>query len=388
MKVLIIANKYPFPPRDGSSIAILSSLRMWQRMGYEVSLFALNPKKSEVPADVLPADLSEKTFTHTFSINTDVTPLGAAKNLVGKRPYHISRFLNPDIADALKRLTTEKNYDFVQWEGPFMGEYLPFVQGQAQHIMRAHNIEHRIWLRVAKHTKNPIIKRYLRLQANRLMRFEDQFTRKMNAVLPITDVDAQYFKKKFPHIPCHVVLPGVDVEQYPRWKDGGNTAVSLASFDWEPNREGMEWFINEVKPLLSVDVKGQIGGRQMPAHWTSTGNWDVIGDVDNAHDFLLNGRLQFIPLLSGSGIRIKIVEAMSMGMPVVATEIAAEGSGLTPGVHYLEGNKAESFAEAVNALYNNPQERQRLSENAISFAQTHYNLNTIAEELLRFTKQL
>ena len=388
MKALIIANKYPYPPRDGSSIAILSSLRMWQRMGYEVTLFALNPKKSEVPADILPADLKGKIITHTFSINTDVTPIGAAKNLIGQRPYHISRFLNSAIADALKQLTSEMRFNFVQWEGPFMGEYLPFVQGNSKHIMRSHNIEHRIWLRVAKHTKNPILKRYLRLQANRLMRFEDRFTRKMNAVLPITEVDAQYFAKKFPNIPRQVVLPGVDVDQYPRWKDGGSTAVSLASFDWEPNREGMAWFINKVKPLLNSEIQGEIAGRQMPTHWTPSTNWKFHGHVDSAHDFLLGGRLQFIPLLSGSGIRIKIVEAMSMGMPVVATDIAAEGSGLTPGEHYLEGNTPESFAEALNKLYSSADERQRLSENAFSFAKAHYNLNTIAEELLRFTKQL
>ncbi len=388
MSVVIISNKYPFPPRDGSSIAILSSLRMWHRLGHKVHLFSLNPKKSEVPPDALPNDLSGSVHTHTFAIDTDVTPLGAAKNLLGNRPYHISRFYREDIAQALEVLTAKYNFDFVQWEGPFMGEYMPHVNGSPKHLMRSHNIEHRIWLRLAKNTKNPLLKYYLRLQAQRLKQFELSFSEKMDGILPITDVDATYFAKTLPTVPLCVILPGVDVDAYPLWKETNNKAVSLASFDWEPNREGMMWFIKHVIPLLPNHIKGHIGGRNMPAQWKSTETWTINRNVDNAHAFLINGNVQFIPLHSGSGIRIKIVEAMCMGMPVVATAIAAEGSGLRAGTHYLEGNTPVTFAKALDRCINDVELRHELSKAARKFALDNYDLSAIAKTFGAFVKSL
>lgn len=388
MSVLIIANKYPYPPRDGSSIAILSSLRMWHQTGHDVHLFSLNPKKSEVPEDELPEDLTGKINTHTFSLNTDVTAAGAFSNLIGNRPYHISRFLKKEIARDLQELSRRIDFDFVQWEGPFMGEYLPWVEGAPRHLMRAHNIEHRIWMRVAANSRNLLHKRYLRLQAKRLKRFEDAFANQMDGILPITDVDADYLNEHCETVPHCVILPGVDVKQYPMWKESGPHAVSLASFDWEPNREGMSWFLKAVSPLLPSDIKGEIAGRQIPSSWSPLTNWTLHGAVDDAHNFLLKGNVQFIPLLSGSGIRIKIVEAMCMGMPVVATSIAAEGSGLTPNYHYLQANTPEAFAKSLNALMKDPTLRSKLSKRAREFAEQHYDLSAIAKKLNAFVKSL
>jgi len=388
MSVLIVANKYPYPPRDGSSIAILSSLRMWHRLGHEVHLFSLNPKKSEVPPNKLPEDLSKGVYPHTFAINTDVNPISALRNLAGKRPYHISRFYRQDIAHSLETLSTEVNFDFVQWEGPFMGEYLSSVKGSPKHLMRSHNIEHRIWLRLAQNTSNPFLKHYLRLQAKRLQRFELTFAKKMDGILPITDVDAEYFTHELASVPQCVILPGVNVNAYPLWTESNNMAVSLASFDWEPNREGMNWFIKNVMPLLPATIKGNIGGRNMPSQWKSTANWTMEGAIDDAHSFLLNGNVQFIPLHSGSGIRIKIVEAMSMGMPVVATAIAAEGSGLIPGEHYLEANTPQAFADAMVRCLSSRALQLDLSKKARAFALEHYDLNAIAQKLNAFVKSL
>ncbi|MCC5917988.1 MAG: glycosyltransferase [Cryomorphaceae bacterium] len=387
MKVLIVANKYPYPARDGSSIALMSSIRSWVRSGSEVHLFALNPRKSQVEPDQMPEDLKGKVRTFTHALDTDVNPWGAVKNLLGTRPYHISRFLKEEIQNHLEQVCRQDDYQLIQWEGPFMGEYFEAVRDSVKtHYLRAHNVEHRIWLRVATNQSNPLTKRYLRLQARRLKRFEMNFCEKMDGILPISTVDAIFFKEHFPNKPRHVLLPGVEVATYPQWKESETTdsAVALASFDWAPNREGMEWFFNRVTPLLPKNVKIKIGGRDMPAHWKKQNNLSLIENVSDSKAFLSKGKFNFIPLLSGSGIRIKIVEAISMGIPLVATSIAAEGSGLLPGLHFLCADTPKEFADAMVLLANSQDIRLRLSREARTFALENYDLQKIAADLSNF----
>jgi polysaccharide biosynthesis protein PslH len=389
MKVLIIANKYPYPARDGSSIAIMSSIRAWVTAGAEVHLFALNPRKSKVPPDMMPDDLVSHVKTYTFDVITDVNPTGVIYNIFDHRPYHISRFLKKSVARSLETLTQNITFDLVQWEGPFMGEYYPFIKSKnTRHYLRAHNVEHRIWLRMAKHHPNFMVRSYLRLQVRRLRKFELDFCRKMDAVLPISEVDAGFFKSECPGILQHVVLPGVVVDDYPVWREetSGDAAVSLASFDWEPNREGMEWFLKNVADRLN-DINITIGGRQMPQQWKKYSHITFKPEVKDAQIFLQSGKINFIPLLSGSGIRIKIVEAVSMGIPLVATGIAAEGSGLTNGREFLEAGTPSEFAEAICRLMKSPELRASLSSGARTFARKYYDLAVIAENLSNFYRQ-
>jgi glycosyltransferase involved in cell wall biosynthesis len=389
MRILLLANKYPYPPRDGSSIAILSSLRAWVRAGAEVHLAALNPKKSRVDAQALPTDLQQKVQIHSFDINTDVTPWGALFNLLGKRPYHISRFYRRDIAHYLERLLLEEQFDVLQWEGPFMGEYLPhFAQTTTTHWLRAHNVEHRIWVRMAERSRNPLKRWYLKLQANRLKSFELDFTRKMQALLAISEVDEQFFQREIPGLQSMVWLPGVDVQDYPRWGNPEpNCITTLASFDWEPNREGVNWFLEEVMPLIRPEVKIKIGGRNMPAEWKKNPRVEWTEDVVNAKAFVLQGAVNFIPLWSGSGIRIKMVEGAAMGVPMVATTIAAEGSGLTHEKELVIADDARAFAAAIHQLLDDDKLREEYSLHARTFAEKHYDLASLGQNLMDFYRK-
>lgn len=390
MRVLILANKYPFPARDGSSIAILSSLRAWSMSGAEVHLFALNPRKSRVKPDKLPSDLQSKVITHTFDINTDVSAMGAITNLLGHRPYHISRFYRRDIGDWLDQILEDNDFDVVQWEGPFMGEYLPhFKKKKCVHWLRAHNIEHRIWQRMAQRSKNPFKRWYLQVQSRRLREFELKFARKMHGLLAITSVDLSYIQEKTPQLKSLVWLPGLDLRQYPQWVDPHNKSIAaIASFDWEPNREGMQWFLNEVLPLLDQSIEVKIGGRNMPSNWlTDYPRVRWTPKVENAHQFVLDACINFVPLWSGSGIRIKIVEAAGMGIPFVATSIAAEGSGLTHQQELSIADTPEEFAAAIHQLLDTPTLRNEYSQKARTFAFEHYDIQTLGENLIAFYRQ-
>lgn len=386
MKILLLANKYPYPPRDGSSIAILSSLRAWVRAGAEVHLASLNPKKSRVDARALPVDLRQKVQVHSFDIDTDVTPWGASSNLLGERPYHISRFYRKDIAHYLERLLQEVQFDVAQWEGPFMGEYLShFQQTTTTHWLRAHNVEHRIWMRMAERSTNPLKRWYLKIQANRLKKFELDFAQKMQALLAISEVDALFFETEIPQLQSMVWLPGVDVQAYPHWNNPeADCITTLASFDWEPNREGVNWFLEEVLPLIRPEVKIKIGGRNMPADWKKNSRVEWTEDVNDAKAFVLQGAVNFIPLWSGSGIRIKMVEGAAMGIPMVATSIAAEGSGLQHEKELIIADDAHAFAVAIHRLLDDAKLRKEYSLHARTFAEKHYDLASLGQNLMDF----
>ena len=122
--------------------------------------------------------------------------------------------------------------------------------------------------------------------------------------------------------------------------------------NWLPNKEGIKWFLDEVWPIIHQalpDLKIYLAGREMPS-WLlelNLSNVKVIGEVPDAHEFIRSKSISIAPLLSGSGIRIKIIESMAMGKAVVATTIGAEGINYTTGKDIMIADTPEAFCEAV-----------------------------------------
>lgn len=397
MKILLLSNKVPFPSNDGSTIAIRSMIDALLLNGTSLSLLSLNTKKHFRSQKEIQENLPPGIDFQAVDVDTDITPLSAALNLVNGKAYHVSRFDQPKMRTLLKQKLQEQEFDIIQLEGLSMAVYLPLIRkySTASVSMRAHNIEHLIWERHANNESNFFKKKYLELQSARLKKFELKQLALMDALVFITEADRNTYrnwegKTISTSIPC-----GLNPEDYNTTvpEEFRYDVVHLSSLDWLPNQQGLEWFIQKVWPLV-VEARPEsniaIGGRHMPKkifQYASDSLW-VFSEVDDAQRFIKAGKVAIIPLLAGSGMRIKLIEYMAMGQACVSTIIGAEGINLSANKEVLLAENEESFAAALILLLDNKLERENMAQAARKKFNEEYANFSLGKKLLEFYQTL
>lgn len=344
----------------------------------------------------LPEELaSHPAFSlHTAYIDLALKPTDALVNLFKGRSYHISRFYSKAFTTKLRSLLHAESFDIVQFETPFLGLYLPMIRehSDAKVVLRAHNLEHRIWQRLAKKERNPLKKWYLGKLSQSLKKFEFNFSRKCDAIMPITEKDADWFRSmRIEHV--HAFPFGMQFADAQMPTDISSGVFHLGSMDWMPNQEGIEWFLEHVWPLVISQDSGlqlHLAGRNMPDSLKQKQQEGVVihGEIPDAGEFMRNYGIMIVPLLSGSGMRIKIIEGMTEGRAIVSTTIGAEGIECENEENILLADDAESFATAILRLTTDERLRMTIGQNAFSHVRKVYDLSRMVPGLMSFYERI
>src|SRR5690606_27176162 len=218
----------------------------------------------------------------------------------------------------------------------------------AKIIYRAHNVEHKIWQLQLKNTS--FLKRiYLAYEVEKIKEFEKKLAKNVHAVLPISTTDLQFFKplnKNSKLLPFTIKT----FLQKPKSINNANQCVFgfIGALNWKPNVDGLIWFLQNVwQPYFTENnnVKFYIAGRNQPKTLKNLNVKGVInhGEVAQSTDFFSKINVLVVPLFSGSGVRIKILEAMSLQIPVLASDVAINGIEVTPNLEFLSANTAMQF---------------------------------------------
>lgn len=162
--------------------------------------------------------------------------------------------------------------------------------------------------------------------------------------------------------------------------------------DWAPNQQGLEWFIETCWPIIhknNPQLIFRIAGRNAPEWFVAkiqVAGVEFVGEVANARDFMEENTIMIVPLLAGSGMRIKIIEGLGLGKAIVSTSIGAEG---IPAIHNESiciANTKEEFVESIQLLIKNNEIRFSIEKNAVTFVHTNFDNETIISNLLDFYK--
>ena len=217
MKILQLCIRVPYPPADGGSIAMHSLGQSLMKQGADVKLLAINTSRHYIKLDSLPADYKTKTKIEAVDIDTRIKPFDAFKNLFSSQSYNVKRFDHPALHQKLRNVLADGNFDVVQFESLFAAPYLPTVRenSEAKCVLRAHNIEHMIWQRMADTSTNFLRKKYLRLLAKRLKKYESEIAGKFDAILPMTKEDAKIFSEINPAVKQKIIPIGLNPDVYP-----------------------------------------------------------------------------------------------------------------------------------------------------------------------------
>lgn len=396
LKILILLNRIPYPLNDGGAIGAYNFVKGYAQAGCDVTMLAMNTSKHFVDEDTIKQVFSKYATGNTVYIDNRIKLIGALKNLFKQESYIIERFISKGYEAVLTNMLQKNEYDIVHIDGLPPAAYIDVVRqySKAKVSMRAHNVEHVIWQRIAEMETNPLKKIYVGIQAKRLKEFELAAIRKCDLVMAISKEDEDTIKAAVPTATTRIVPAGMDISQ--KIENTNYNPLDLCfigSFDWMPNLQGIDWFMKEVWADLVrqyPSIKFSIAGKQMPAHIHAlkSANLNPVGEVPSAKEFILQHGLMVVPIVSGSGIRIKILEGMALGKTIIATPIAAEGLGLTHGENILIAETAAEFAACIDKCRSDEAYCKQIGKNAHRFALDNYLNQNIFAGLIQYYRNM
>ena len=210
-----------------------------------------------------------------------------------------------------------------------------------------------------------------------------------DGVVCITRDDAEYFKANGCRRPLAVIPFGVEPEEVANVDVEPGSLFHIGAMDWMPNRESIAWLLDEVWPVVHREVpqaRLYLAGRKMPQKWMTAhiDGVSVVGEVPDAGYFIAGKQINVVPLLSGSGIRVKIIEAMSMGKAVVTTTVGARGIEYTNGVNLLIADTPAQFATQIKRLVEDQDYCRSVGEAAARLVAEQYDVSKLTGRLLHF----
>ena len=397
MKILQLCNKAPYPSNDGSSIAIYALAEGLSDNDIELHLLPINTKKHFKPEENILADFKQKTNYKSIFKNTDTSAVGAFLNLFSSQSYFVSRFYFKEYEEALIQKLQSISFDIIQIEGVFMCTYIPIIRkySKAKIVLRSHNVEHQIWERHLDNEKVSLKKTYLKLQNSRLKQFEINAFNQVDAIVTITGEDKKTISSICTKTPLYTCLTGINLNSYQFIETAKqpNTLFHFASMDWMPNIEAMDWFMNKVwHDILKnkPDAQLVLAGRGMPDRFKklASKNITIIEHVKDSKEFYATYDLMLVPLWSGSGLRIKLVEGLAYGKAIITTSIGAEGIPYSNSKDMIIADTAADFVKAILNVLNNPSLKQDLQKSARNLAESHFDYKVSAKHLIDFYKTL
>ncbi len=393
MRILQLCLRSPFPPRDGGAIAMERIARSLVNANTKVDVLAFNTLKHHVDINSIPAGYKDIFNPEFVDLDASLNVWDALMNLTKGKSYNITRFDNPSMHIKLKSILSINHYDCVLIESLFMMPYVETIRSNSKAVVvyRAHNIENLIWKRLTKQSDFILKKLYLNSLADRLECYEYGILNEVDAIVPLTEQDASWFRNAGYKGPLHIVPVGVSVEDYAIQGEAKHSKIAfhLGSMDWMPNVEGVQWLLDHVWPQVVKKVpeaKLHIAGKGMPQSifCRASDNILVSGYVDDLLHFFNGKQLMLVPLFSGSGMRVKIIEGMAAGRTIISTSVGAEGIEYTDGLNILIADDPDLFADHIVHCFRDPLLSKMVAESAFNLAKSKYDSDRLGLELLNF----
>lgn len=398
MKILFLCKKFPYPPKDGESIAVTNLCRDLKGLGCELSLLSMNTSKHYSDPDSLPEDYNYFTSLHAVDVDNAVRPWEAIASLVSGESYHIRRFKSSAFRAKLIEVLSQEKFDIIQLETLYLAPYIDTIRAysDAPIVMRAHNVEHEIWERITRNTSSNMRRFYLGHLTRQLKAYEIEQFPAYDYLVTLTERDLELFKEKGYKNGASAAPIGFDVSSYPYSTSQFGPSLSMCfigSLDWMPNREGLEWFLEQCWPSIHQrwpNITFHIAGRNTPMSLLELNlpGVTVHGEISDASAFVQKHAIMVVPLFSGSGMRVKIVEGMMMGKVVITTTIGKEGIEGEHGQHFLVADTRDDMVKAVRSCVEKPEYAQQIGKEAQAIASMQFDSVNAAKKMLRIYHQL
>ena len=395
MKVLQICHKPPLPLNDGGCIAINNiSKGLINELG-SIKVLTINTSKHPFNLKYYDKEYIKNTRIESSFVNTKINIIDAFSNLVKNNSYNISRFFSSDFNDLIIKTLKFESFDIVLLESLFTTPYIKTVRSYSKSkiILRSHNIEFIVWKRLSIKNNNPLKKLYLKLLSIQLKSYELGILKKIDGIATISNEE----KNKYIELKCPLKIAtipfGIETKNYKNKtknrEDGKLKFFHLGSMDWKPNLEAVGWLLDEIWPKIQKKIPSaelHLAGKNMPNWLFKKKNINVFNhnEVKDSSKFISDHDVMLVPLLSAGGIRIKIIEGMAHGKPIISTKIGAEGIEFKNGENILIANSPNEFYNEALKIYSGEKNFNKIGENAREHILKTYDQNKISKKLVSF----
>ena len=397
MKILQVCSKVPYPSKDGGSIAMNILTEGLIACGNKVTVLAMRTPKNDTRDEEIDPAYRKRTSYRSVFIDTSVKPAAALLNLFSTKSYNIIRFYSKEFEKVLCDLLIKENYDIIQLETLWVTPYVQAIRKntKAKIVFRSHNVEYHIWERLAAAAGNPLKKAYLNLLATRLKKYEQRMLNKFDGIACITELDMLVFKKLGCDVPLIHAPFGINLSDYKPITENTEfpSLFHIGSMDWMPNEEAIKWFLKNSWSKIQFkypNLNLYLAGRNMPS-WLlelNMKNVFILGEIKDSLSFINSKSIMVVPLQSGGGMRVKIIEGMALGKTIVSTSIGAEGIAYTDKENILIADSVEEFEQAIDRCVTNKEFSNTLGSNARALIENKYDNLEICKHLYGFYQTL
>jgi glycosyltransferase involved in cell wall biosynthesis len=387
-KLLLIARTCPWPTTDGEKVRVYNIIRQLSSK-YQLTLVYRMMFEEERDSRPHLEDFCE-TVVEPWAPppRSWVRRLGMVSRAIKDGyPLFVSPHYHMEVMEAVRRVTSFVRFDAVQIEHSFLHPYLsavPYSKDIAK-IITVHNIDFIRLKRISKRMPLNLKRLYFMLVAAHMRRSEIACLNRFDYVVVMSPLETRILANYMVKGRIVEVPNGVDVESIRPIPLGvlerNKTVLFVGSMDYEANKDGVSWFCNAVWPHIRNkhrDVEFWIVGRNPCARIRSFGSHGVVvtGTVDDVMPYYRQARVCIAPLRAGGGTRLKILEAMAHGIPVVTTTLGAEGIALRPGKDALVADEERAFTAGVCRLLENRDLCRTVSVNGRRLVEQAYSWTT------------
>lgn len=376
MRILYIAPKSPAPIIDGGCFAMMECLKGLSQIA-EVDGIILETYKHPYTKEserILKQYLNKQTVV---PITTEIKPTSALINFIQRKNYNLSRFKSEKLYHEIAKNLKEK-YDYIVCDSLFAASQLSHFDFNelAPVIIRSHNVESEIW-KLHASLETSVLKRfYLRNLEKSLRKEEIEILNKAAVIWAISEEDQQWITKHTEQknavlLPVSVTSDSNTIVDY---KSKG--FFHLGSMDWKPNQEAVNYLVKKIwgNPKVSDFTLKIAGSKSEHFRFFGTNSIEVVGWVKDSNEFMAKSGTLVTPILSGSGIRIKLLEAMALGIPCITTKLGASGiDSLKSGIQIADTE--ESFVELILKFHKNEHLRQEVGTKSRDYISKYHSFD-------------
>lgn len=303
-----------------------------------------------------------------------------------------------EMEQALRDLLAEKEFDFIVLEGLWNAVYWPVIkQANAQTVLNLYDLEEGLLQRQADVLPFGLKKWIYSNGAKRMGALERTLPSEADLIWTVSEKERQELLAHAPDLPAFLAPGGVDcdaIQPLPPPDESSQDILSVGSLQYLPNVDGAQFMSNDVMPEIlkrCPDAVLQIVGRgpdERTLRLHNPPSFNVVGEVEAVEPWYRSSRLSIVPLRSGGGTRLKILESMAYGRAVVSTSIGAEGIDITHGDNILIADTPQELADAVALLLNNPDKARDIAEAGRRLVEERYAWSSIADILYKHYTRL
>jgi polysaccharide biosynthesis protein PslH len=394
LKVVIVNEGLGYPPKGGNWLRTLNLMLPLARR-HEIT-YVCRGSKDEKAEQIARSFYAENGIGIRICGEPPAEKKGPVfyarllANMASHLPYSIASHRNQDVRSEIRRLATSESIDLFQFES--LGYADALAGTGARTMVMAHNVESLIWERLYQTERQPLKRWFIGHQLRKYERYERAVMHGASRVVAVSREDAALLEKRFGVSGAAVVDNGVDVKYFASSANARRPdprqILFLGSLDWRPNLDAIDVLLTRVMPEVLAAEPGAhlsiVGRNPSPAlirRVQREPNVDLHADVEDVRPYLARSAVMAVPLRIGGGSRLKILEAIAAGVPVVSTRIGCEGLIFEAGRDLSVVESEDQMAAALVETIRNPARAAEMVRSGRTVIDAHYDWSQLADRL-------